>query len=306
MSTSFFKNRRNIFLLTGAALTALLLIILWPSPEPSYQNKSLSQWLDLYQKSSQNADATNAVHAIGTNAIPLLITWLKYERPAWRKVTISLMDALPTALGDRKLTYWLRFDVSTHHQRALNGFEILGPAATSAIPAVVQQLTISASNSPSGVPVRTIFAANALAFIGKDSLPPLLPCLTNTNTAVFQAATTTLNLLAIRGVDITPAVPALLERLHGQNEASAKLAAWAFGILKLQPETVVPQLISALKDPRPLVRRSCAQALGEFSDDASSATPFLVPLLTDPDRSVRQAATNALLKISPASLPATH
>ena len=60
--------------------------------EPEYGGKRLSEWVREYSEaldarpaaSRQAEQAANAIRHIGSNAVPYLVEWSRYQRPAWR------------------------------------------------------------------------------------------------------------------------------------------------------------------------------------------------------------------------------
>src|SRR5690349_2786311 len=110
------KRAKPIALAIGAAVTALLVLATWHNPEPSYQGKPLSYWIRPFldtngpysrPSASQLTIATNALHHIGTNAIPLLVEWVSYDAEGRRN---RLRSFLPKPLRRTKLLYMLFVD----------------------------------------------------------------------------------------------------------------------------------------------------------------------------------------------------
>ena len=119
-----------------AAVTAGLLLRTWHPPsttsqnEPQYNGRTLSDWL-LHPGTIPAAQREAAVIAIGTNAIPCLLQWLRAEDgPAAIKAN-SLAARRP---GDRSNTAFARNMMGTE------GFRILGPIAKPAVPALIEIL----------------------------------------------------------------------------------------------------------------------------------------------------------------------
>ena len=130
------RRRRILLLLAGCALVAFVLILLWPCErEPSYQGKSLSEWLFLYvaqngQDTPQAASATVAVQGIGTNALPFLLEWLEYEPSVF---TIQSYRVLGGVFKTRTHCWSANRKVILAGA-ASEAFEALGPEARAAIP----------------------------------------------------------------------------------------------------------------------------------------------------------------------------
>jgi hypothetical protein len=81
------KRGRRIFLvLLACALAVVVAALVWPrEKEPEHQGKKLSEWIAYRNSGDIGAHEMerHAVRAIGTNALPFLVTWIAYERPAW-------------------------------------------------------------------------------------------------------------------------------------------------------------------------------------------------------------------------------
>src|SRR5262245_11583533 len=61
--------------------------------EPEYNGKKLSEWLALQRERPD--DVTDAVRAIGTNALPVLVKWVEYQVPAWHLKLLRLYQRVP-------------------------------------------------------------------------------------------------------------------------------------------------------------------------------------------------------------------
>jgi hypothetical protein len=121
--------------------------------ELRYAGRPLSSWVDevaahayLWQAANTNCPEIRAVHAIGTNAIPWLLSEMANQRP--------------TGAGDER--------PYLHQLRATAGFSALGELAAPAIP----KLIVLVEKQPDWVP-------RALAGIGLPGLTALQQCLTN-------------------------------------------------------------------------------------------------------------------------------
>jgi hypothetical protein len=143
MTPTFFKTRRGrlLLLLTGCALTALLLA-LWPRdrvPEPRYAGKSFSEWLALYSESATRpglqgrAEAVHALREIGTNALPFLLRLVQHETPAWKTFLGKIAPKLPSAIQSSRLFSRLQQDKAEQQaDTAIIAFDVLGSQAVSA------------------------------------------------------------------------------------------------------------------------------------------------------------------------------
>lgn len=125
------KRRRLLLILLGCVASITLAIVLWPrEPEPQYNGVSLSTWLKRYNSSREQAEASEAIRHIGTNALPYLVKWIQYETPGWRYSVERATMKLPSAVQDNRCVQWLLLNRAEYRAGlAINGFEILGPEA---------------------------------------------------------------------------------------------------------------------------------------------------------------------------------
>jgi hypothetical protein len=122
--------------------------------EPSYQGKTLREWLaevDYGRPQEERTRAGEAIRQMGTNVIPWLLSDLGGGNPL--SVEYNRQD---TRSADERM------------RQATWAFDALGPAGRTAIPRLEGLL----ETSPGYVPA-------ALAGVGRDALPALLKALTN-------------------------------------------------------------------------------------------------------------------------------
>jgi hypothetical protein len=187
------------------AILALITLALWPrEKEPHYKGKKLSEWLDDYN----NPVAKQAILAIGTNALPFLLEWLRNERPEWHNQLDDL--ARQTPMFDQSVE---RADNRRHllQMNAPYGFKALGALGLPAVP-VLTNLFCDLGWNGSGAS-----AGEALAYL-KDAWPPVIPLLcdslTNRNPAVRARAAQTCVFLR---ENPNAVVPALMLALQDQD-----------------------------------------------------------------------------------------
>jgi len=258
MWTHQFRNSKFLCLLLCAGIGGVFPA--W-SAEPKYGGKSLSKWLELYQKADEGTSderkAEAAVRNIGSNAVP-------------------------------QLTKWVASDDLDEQFRAKSGFQILGPVAALAAPALGKML--ASTNE-----VIAFMAGQCLGHIGAPALPELLAGLTNRH---FRVGTAAALAIVELGTNATPAIPIFLRHLEHPNHFYRERAADALGNLHIEPETVVPALTRILKDDSEAARYLAIRGLGNFESQARTAVPAITVLLTDSEGGIREAATNALRKIA--------
>jgi RNA polymerase sigma factor (sigma-70 family) len=235
--------------------------------EPSYQGRSLSEWLvdagntHYYNAPGKAVKAAEAIRKMGAKTLPFLLA--------------DLDDA-------RYKRYSRKQDKRTPDQRnsqATWAFDALGSVGKPAI----LELTRILKQNPGYVP-------GALAGIGRDALPELLDALTNED--FFVRDNTAAHLAnAIYSGKITPdeakaALPIAINNLTYDNTNSLFRvntrwrAAGLLDALKLKPDISVPALLNCLQESMDetnyTVAAECALALSSFGSDAQPAIPSMI------------------------------
>jgi HEAT repeat protein len=236
--------------------------------------------------------ADEAIRHIGTNAIPCLLEWMRYNPSAWDVRLHYASYHLPSRLRPG----WIMHDKKS--QRA-NGaawaFEALGTGAAQAIPDLANLITNSTAGDTAAL------ATGALGFLGKDALPLLLGFLTNEGRFYLRDfASASIRRL---GTNALPALPALIACLKDPNQTVAMNAGLALREMQLEPVVIVPPLLDMLQDSRDSVRAVAVVSLTRLRSDGGIAVPALLKLLEDPNVKVRDAAWAVLGSIDPEALP---
>jgi hypothetical protein len=286
------KGRKILVVAACAVAVAGVVTFLTRSKEPSYQGRSLGEWVDRYASSEvpgvPNAshspggvqEANEAIQQIGTNAVPYLLALLRKGQPSSASEVIAKI--LPDS-SKSKYRIPRAFGVPS-------AFAALGPKARFAVPDLVK--LANDTNNIYGMD----FATRALGTIGEDGVAPLLVLMTNQCEVIRAAAVFA---MTTQGTNALPAVPNLVQ---AYREMPHPTIAKTLGTLAVQPDIVVPALTNALSDRRPRVRAFAIEALGNFAARARLATAPIIKALDDRNSDVRKAATNALLKIAPEAL----
>jgi hypothetical protein len=295
--------------------------------EPRHSGRKLSQWLLLYDKAAstrngneQRTEAEAAVRSIGTNALPLVLRWIQYERSPWRGQALAGMRALPAwfngALHQNRLTRVLESTAGeSRAYRARLFFKILGAEATNAIP----ELTRLVREGPRGraIPGRALLSLAALGDAGLDPILKLMedPRVPDRHTVVFALAQ-----MRAEGVDVSRAFPALVRRLEDRDLFVAEYAAETLGLIDADPSLATQALgrilffypspprqaddpndnaPASFTYPTARLRAKCLSTLASFGPRGQSELPMVMEALNDHDYPVRNAATNALARIAP-------
>jgi hypothetical protein len=158
------KGRFYLILLAMSFLALVLLKLFGAAREPVHGGRTLSQWVMGFTYSAELARSTpaereKAIHMMGTNALPFLLKWIRYEPSPLKANFYNLLNSVlkpikPSwQLSDRNEQ--LRAD------GAMFALMVLGWEATAA----AKELSDLAGDPNLSTATRTR-AANALALVG--------------------------------------------------------------------------------------------------------------------------------------------
>jgi hypothetical protein len=292
-------RRRKMLLLSLCGLIAVVTVCFFclREREPSYNGRTLSEWLPLYGQYVTDAGkmsnletqrrAGDAIRSIGPKACPFLVNWIQYKRPDWENNV--------AAFGERwRIVHFLKTLVDHRDQaarrrihNACEAFRALGPAGAGAIPEL-EKLAMFSSRE----------ALLALAYIGEAAIPAV------TN-VVFQATTyadydyyeiTALRILNANG---TPIVSTMQKCLVDKDARVVGKAAKLLFQMKVDSTVVLPPITRLLASTNVSDRLIAIEALNEFGIYAKTAGPAIKHALLDSNAIVREYATNALSRIPP-------
>jgi HEAT repeat protein len=290
-------RRRFLVLFVSLVLVGVVVALLFSDNcEPQFHGRPLSEWLlACYSPNSPKPDtaatqeATEAVRQIGTNALPCLLQWIQYEIPPWKKCANRLVSKLPLSLihifRDRSLI---------RAEAAKQGFIILGAEASPAIP----ELTKMVNNPKLNWTWSGERAIAALAAIGKEGLPSLVSALANPQAPNRYLVADHIRNMDQSGIDVSSAVPVLLQCLKDGDESVTREAGFVLNDLAAHPWIAVA-LTNNIQNPSATVRLAAVEFLGGIGEQGSFAVPALVTALNDSRFDIRSAATNALFRIAP-------
>ncbi|MBM3838784.1 MAG: HEAT repeat domain-containing protein [Verrucomicrobia bacterium] len=212
-------------------------------PEPSYHDKKLSAWLaDLDTLDpAKHETAGQAIRAIGTNALPILIRLLHARDSALKRALINLGEQYPFI--PLQLT-----PAEDRYGSALQACRVLGPLA---VPAIARIMPFLDGN-------RSVEAVKVLVAIGPETIPPLQSAFTSQSEAVRVSAIAALGTLARQSEEI---VPLLIPRLGEKSDQIRITAAWALGRFGVEARTALPTLSALTNDSSYSVREQAVRAI---------------------------------------------
>jgi hypothetical protein len=243
----------------------------------------LSEWIG----DEGNPRQADAVRHIGTNALPFLIGWIRYETPAWQVKSMELLYRANTRL-------WAKLGGRNVRPAilGLRGFEILGPTASPAIPDLVR--IMKGTNFSLAA-----YAMDAICMTGSKGFPVLLDVLTNRQAYARRLHFGLVTVMGRLGTNVSVMAPEVIEALKSKDPETVATAATMLGEMRAEAKLAVPALTNCLQSLDAQIRLHAVYALGKFGPGARSAVPCLIECLRDPNQSVHEAATNALKRVAP-------
>ena len=273
--------------------------------EPVCQGRPASAWLEEYacyagswggshfglsrelveQWYIEGQHAAAVIRQMGTNVVPILLR-MAAARDSALKERLFYWEPQNSMLLALKSFLPLRPTAHEQRRMALHSFQLLGPAAKGAVPALIGLLSSKDNRVAAN-------AATILSFIGPEAgqaVPALIEAAKSSDTELRLRAAEALSAI---GPSAERAVDVLIELLNDAHPNVSSCALRALGCIRARPEVVVPLLEAALvKHPDVAIG-----GLGKFGAAAQSAAPSIMPFLNHSLDYVRRDATNALRQI---------
>jgi hypothetical protein len=164
-----------LVLLAAAAILAALRYT--PPPEPTYHGKGLSFWIEEHrvqsmlisqndkQATRRTAEARQAIWAIGMNALPHLIAWIRYQPPQWGT---RFLPWTPLRLRHNVDRILFSQERANREQAAMQALEVIGTNAVPAIPELARIVRDTKHRA------KAHEAALTLNLLGPEAVPALL------------------------------------------------------------------------------------------------------------------------------------
>jgi hypothetical protein len=263
-----------VILAVGVVGTGLVLFF----EEPSFRGKLLSGWLAEFNRippGQPAPEAEQAIRSMGPAAVPYLLSYIWSAEP--QQVSVARQWVNRTF----HRSYRSRTDLCAPSWRALS---ILGPAATSALPAIVQHAVHGPLQGRAMI---------ALAVLGTNSMPALIDLCGQSDRGVRVEAAFLLAKAAVN-------MPGLESFIATSGTSGQPMLAYNIreGLQDLEP------LAANLRHPNPAVRRASVEAMGSDAELRRLAEPRIRECLQDLDPSVRAAAATILKPIPSGSTAA--
>lgn len=290
---------KRICLLIATAsvvLTAVFLNRHSRAVEPIYEGKRLGEWLDMLGPNSTNAPsieiatmnrahATNALRAIGTNALPYLFDLLHRQDSKMKEVAGNLFGQ--AAIGRAAMQKFRLEFIYDRRERAAETFFALGPVT---VPALIDLL-----KNDEDPAIRRI-AGGVLARMGpdaKDAIPGLIASMNDLHPAVRQIAVEALGEMPDDSSNVIATLTTALTKdsVHYVRQTAAE----ALGKHGAHAKAAIPALLKAMRDFAS--GRAAAEALGKMGSNAKDAIPALREMSTNSNEGLRDAAKSALRMI---------
>lgn len=261
----------------------------------SYGGRTLEQWTAeaeranrlRFSSSAAVEDlerARKAIRAIGTNAVPRLLSLLNTPRD------LTVGDRVVNFAATNFPSFGIPIrNPSQRRIQGIRGFEALGEAAAPWIPELV---AVTTNDIGWGSP--------ALVAVGVPALPAVTNLLAN---SVFPLTGNLIGALAnavysgrISETAASITVPALVDVAESQDSHARNYALTALGAIHQQPGECIPTLLKAVSDPSPQIQENAIRALGAFGPSAGEHVAAVAARFDSTHWTTRQAICSALAR----------
>ena len=249
-------------------IVAVVLTLRWASSrEPVYEGRTASEWFLHCSNSTHERAAHEAFKAMGTNALPFLISKVErrgnrlyqFYKDRYPKLPVSLLKILPRPPG-----------VQRQQTVAVERLHALGTNAQPAVPALLDYL-------------EECIARPVVVFAPARKLPPRLP---------YEGARALEALISIGGDD-----PRIIQVILDLAKSDLQVEGYYFhrDLSQLRPAVVksVPKLLPALTNSS--TRVWATLLLGTAINDSQDALEGVLTILNDKDKTVSPLAATTLV-----------
>lgn len=224
---------------------------------PFYKGRRLTVWLQKYQPNWPQAD--EAVKALGTNALPTVISLL--NRPDGNPYdAVCACESLgPLAVA----TFPLLTNLCNRNCGADIPSALVALKTEEALEFVINGLNRKSANG------RILFASalERAGPVASNAVPLLIACTTNANKHLRAQAARSLGHI---GTEADTILTVLTNLLHDSSSSVRGSAVYALGQLGERAKPAVPALLEMRKDPDEHVRFLARAYLHEIDDDLAN------------------------------------
>jgi HEAT repeat protein len=280
------KRGRHIKLwsLVAVGLAGTMVMVGLLSREPSFQGKSLSEWLEVYENEKASSppplptnaprpfptEAVEAIRSMGQPAVDALLDRIRAEDPVWK---LKLL-----ALAHKQSLFKVKFQPALLRRAYASAvLHDLGSSASNAVPKLVEWLAEDEWGGGAGW---------LLAGIGRASVEPLRARLAHGDARDRPRAA---QILGWIGPEAAPAVPQLIDSLSDTNQRMRSAAICALGAIGEPRGEIEPRLIGLLHQPEDALDAACGLVCM-----GSNSIPVFTRALTNENSSVRVAGAAGL------------
>jgi HEAT repeat protein len=164
-------------------------------------------------------------------------------------------------------------------------------------PSVVPRIAADLNHSDSAIRIRAALVLSALGARGINLSPAIAPLTQRLEDANPEVRLTVVRALWSAGDEAGPALPRLAAALDDPDPGVRAQACEAMWRLHQTDPEVVRKLIERLGDEEPDVRAEAAEAIGHLPLNSAEVVTALQRALRDPDPQVRQEAAEAIQRI---------
>ncbi len=254
-------------LLLFAILIEFLVTAVHAQDEPTYEGRTVSQWVGLLQDSADEEERRSAAEALGKIG------------PSARNAVPALIEALENDADSKGA--WT----------AANALAKIGPDAEAAVPALIRALQRDEDESGAWA------AAHALTEIAPRDREVISALVKMSETGPPHMRWAVVVVLPNIGPGVKEVGPAVRKVLIEDEDQNVRMmAATSLGMIARSDKEEVPALIKALEEDTDAgVRSTVAGALGSIGPDVDGVVSALIKTLQrDSDGGVRSAAASAL------------
>jgi hypothetical protein len=230
----------------------------------------LSVWLEQYAWSARGETgpqgeakkgAEMAIRQIGTNAIPILLEWLRHKNLSEVLKASHLWGPIQRIPSWIPHPAWERNEL---YRYAVDGFRVLGADASPAVPEVIK---VYEQNISEGSQWATVGALQGIGPAAQAAIPSFLrgTCSSNLQVRIWAV-------IALRSTNLQPSVvvPALEKLVSDTDTGIRQLAVLGLGEWGTNAERALPALVSSLSDPNINVRATATNSLKKIDPEAAA------------------------------------